>query len=73
MVQNFDNGSRYEGCMLYDKRNGKGSFYFADGGVYTGNWINNKMEGYGILYLKSGKPAYKGNWYRNIMYIFKEK
>jgi len=32
------------------KREGYGKLLFNDGGYYEGNWKNNKMNGFGILY-----------------------
>lgn len=43
-------------------RHGEGKFYYQDGGLYSGNWKYNKMDGYGSLYYQSGKLAYEGNW-----------
>lgn len=31
-------------------------------GLYDGNWKNNKMNGFGILYYGNGNKAYEGNW-----------
>lgn len=43
-------------------RNGRGKFYYQDGGYYEGSWKNNKMDGYGKLYYEGGKLAYEGYW-----------
>lgn len=43
-------------------REGHGKFYYADGGVYEGEWLQNRMNGNGTLYYMSGKVAYEGNW-----------
>lgn len=50
-------------------RHGKGKFFYQDGGMYDGDWVKNKMEGYGKLYYQSGtidfilgKIAYDGYW-----------
>lgn len=43
-------------------RHGQGKFYYQDGGMYDGNWKNNKMDGYGSLYYQSGELAYQGMW-----------
>jgi hypothetical protein len=32
-----------------DKKNGKGTFYYADGRKYTGDMVNDKMEGQGVF------------------------
>jgi antitoxin component YwqK of YwqJK toxin-antitoxin module len=43
-------------------RHGQGKFYYQDGGMYDGEWRDNKMSGYGKLFYKSGKIAYEGGW-----------
>lgn len=43
-------------------RHGKGKFFYQDGGSYDGDWSENKMEGYGVLYYQSNVKAYEGNW-----------
>lgn len=43
-------------------RHGKGKFYYQDGGMYDGNWTENKMDGFGSLYYQSGELAYQGMW-----------
>ena len=44
------------------KRHGKGKFYYQDGGRYDGNWVENKMNGFGVLYYQSDRVAYEGEW-----------
>ena len=36
IVENFEQGSRYEGTKLNGMRHGKGKFYYQDGGLYDG-------------------------------------
>jgi hypothetical protein len=43
-------------------REGKGKFYYQDGGSYDGEWKKNKMNGQGTLYYQSNKKAYEGEW-----------
>lgn len=43
-------------------RHGHGKFFYQDGGMYDGEWSQNKMNGYGKLYYQSGKLAYEGYW-----------
>lgn len=43
-------------------KNGAGRFYYQDGGMYDGNWVEGKMHGIGRLYYQSGKLAYEGEW-----------
>ena len=47
-------------------RNGRGRFYYQDGGYYEGQWKNNKMDGFGKLYYEGGKLAYEGQWFVGI-------
>ena len=48
--------------MKNGQKNGRGKFYFFDGGVYDGVWKNDQMHGWGKLYYQQGKLAYEGNW-----------
>jgi hypothetical protein len=43
-------------------RHGAGRFYYQDGGMYDGEWLENKMCGKGKLYYQSGTLAYDGYW-----------
>jgi hypothetical protein len=43
-------------------RNGYGKFYYNGGSLYDGEWIDNKMNGYGILFYPDGSIAYQGEW-----------
>jgi hypothetical protein len=43
-------------------RHGRGKFYYQDGGLYDGEWKENKMSGHGKLYYQSGRIAYDGEW-----------
>lgn len=43
-------------------RSGRGKFYYLDGGVYDGEWKENRMHGRGVLYYANGEPAYDGEW-----------
>jgi len=59
--EKFEEG-QYEGYKLGGCRHGFGSFYYEEGGKYCGEWVQNKMEGKGVLYYSSGKIAYEGEW-----------
>ncbi len=43
-----------KGEMNGDMFNGQGTKYFANGHQYTGDWINDEMEGQGIYSWPSG-------------------
>ena len=48
--------------MHRGKRNGKGRFYYKEGSYYDGDWLNNKMHGFGTLFYPNGSVAYEGEW-----------
>jgi hypothetical protein len=54
----FDDGSEYEGnwILLNNKkiRNGEGTLIQPYRESYTGNWVNDQMEGYGVYNYTSG-------------------
>lgn len=62
MIENYEDGTRYEGFMKDHVRNGYGKFYYKSGSVYDGEWKDNLMNGYGTLYYPEGKIAYQGHW-----------
>lgn len=43
VVETFKLGSKYEGYKLNGMRHGHGKFYYQDGGMYDGDWYENKM------------------------------
>ena len=57
VIENYQNGAKYEGEKLKGMRHGKGRFFYSDGGVYDGEWKENRMYGKGILYYGCGKIA----------------
>jgi hypothetical protein len=40
-------------------KHGKGTYYYADGSVYEGDWANNQIHGIGTYTWKDGK-VYSG-------------
>lgn len=52
---------RYEGEFLNDMFHGQGTFYFANGDVYVGQWVENKRSGRGIMYFEDG-DRYEGEF-----------
>ena len=46
-------------------RHGRGRFYYADGGMYDGDWKNGSMHGVGTLYYANGQVAYEGEWFED--------
>jgi hypothetical protein len=65
VYENSADGSRYEGQILAGKRHGNGKYTFKNKGFYDGEWFENRMEGYGLLYFPSGRLAYEGEWKMN--------
>lgn len=62
VTETYIDGSVYEGEKRGDLRHGKGRFNYADGGMYSGDWVLGSIEGYGVLYYAGGKKAYEGMW-----------
>lgn len=60
-VQQWLDGSRYEGYWLNDKVNIKGKLFHSDGDTYDGEWLNDKANGHG-LYVHAGGEYYEGDW-----------
>ena len=58
--ESYENG-KYIGEMVNGKREGKGTYFFADGDVYEGEWKDGKKEGKGTYYFKDG-DIYEGYW-----------
>lgn len=61
MSESYTKG-RYEGQKKGKARHGYGTFHYKEGGKYTGEWVDNKMSGKGILYYIDDKVAYDGQW-----------
>jgi len=53
--------NRYVGMMVDGMREGSGTFYFADGSKYEGEWKANRKHGFGIYYYSNG-ALYKGRF-----------
>ena len=57
----FSDGSHYEGEVRDGKRNGQGTFIWANGSHYEGEWRNDRPHGQGILTMGDGR-RYEGQW-----------
>nr|XP_013806363.1 PREDICTED: radial spoke head 10 homolog B2-like [Apteryx mantelli mantelli] len=57
----------YAGCWCKGKRHGKGTIYYnrEQTSWYSGDWVNNNKEGWGIRCYKSGN-IYEGQWEKNV-------
>ncbi len=54
-------GDKYEGEFSDDEITGTGTYTYANGDVYTGALLNNKMHGYGVIVFSSG-DKYEGGF-----------
>ncbi len=50
--------NRYEGNFEQGLRNGLGTFYYANGSTYEGNWVNNKKQGYAVYTDENGEVSH---------------
>ena len=50
----------YEGNWEDDKCSGFGEAVFADGWTYSGGWLGNSFDGFGVL--RAGGAVYSGGW-----------
>lgn len=57
----WTDGKKYVGEFKNGLRNGKGTFYFANGCTYTGEYVNDKPNGYGTETFTNG-DRYEGNY-----------
>ena len=55
----------YKGEYLHGLRNGKGTLCRWDGNRYTGQWVNDKMEGYGSFIWKAENQKYTGQFLKD--------
>ncbi|XP_055017146.1 radial spoke head 10 homolog B, partial [Boleophthalmus pectinirostris] len=51
--------NQYIGDFVCGQRHGQGTFYYADGAVYEGEWRNNKKHGTGKFTFKNGKVFHR--------------
>ncbi len=52
-AQKYINGY-YEGDIVKEERQGKGTYYWNSGNKYQGDWVNGDMHGYGVYYYANG-------------------
>jgi|TARA_B110000967_G_scaffold28440_1_gene26470 predicted aspartyl protease len=56
----------YLGCLDYEGNlNGYGIMTYSDGDIYEGNWIRNKLDGFGKMTFASNGGFYEGSWENN--------
>ena len=54
-------GSKYVGEFMNGKKNGQGTFTWADGAKYVGGWMDGKMHGQGTFTFTDGTIG-RGLW-----------
>ena len=52
---------------VFKKKIIQGKYTWTDGSVYTGDWFENKIAGYGIYEWLDGRK-YEGSWLNNCMH-----
>ena len=57
----------YEGEMQNHKRHGRGKLTFKNGNYYEGQWKDDLMDGYGVLFDKGRKKIYEGHFSKGLM------
>lgn len=58
--------NRYVGSFEDGKRNGLGTFFYADGSKYVGTWCNNEKHGKGVYTFSDGQ-IYQGRFDKDRM------
>ena len=58
-IKNYIDGSRYEGQVTKDRRNGKGIYHYSNGDKYIGDWEDDKFHGIGVYIFANGE-RYEG-------------
>lgn len=48
------------------KRNGRGTFWWADGSWYEGQFRDGVQSGYGVLHRDGGHVEYEGSWHNGM-------
>lgn len=59
-----NNGESYDGYWIENKKEGKGTFTYANGEKYVGEWKKDLQDGYGIYTWPNG-DKYDGGWLNN--------
>jgi len=58
----FSKGGFYHGYMWKNSRHGEGTLKYANGDVYSGNWVAGKKHGMGTYVFNTTKYKFIGNW-----------
>ena len=63
--EEYMDGTSYTGEKFLGLRKGKGTYYYHDGYRYEGTWDEDKMSGFGILWVNDDIKWYEGEWKDN--------
>lgn len=63
-IEKYCDGSVYQGEFSNNLREGHGTVYFPEGGLYSGSWVCGNMQGNGTLFLENREKAYEGEWFQ---------
>jgi len=66
--ETYEDGTRYEGEKFLGKRHGAGTYYYKEGYKYVGNWEQDVMSGFGVLWLNENEKWYEGEWANNVFH-----
>ena len=61
----YPDKTKYQGYVKNGKRHGKGKFTWNSGAYYDGDFVEDVMEGNGLLVFQD-KSTYKGLWKNNL-------
>lgn len=54
----FNSGDVYEGQLNQNSKEGKGTWYYANGSYYSGDWIKDQKNGYGLFESSQSEEKY---------------
>jgi hypothetical protein len=66
--ETYEDGTRYEGEKFLGKRHGTGTYYYKEGYKFVGNWEQDIMNGFGVLWLNENEKWYEGEWANNVFH-----
>jgi hypothetical protein len=61
-IETWPHGARYEGEYHMDRRNGQGTYWYADGRSYSGEYKDDRPNGQGKQTDSDGSVLYDGEW-----------
>ena len=59
-IKSYQDGSRYEGELINEKRNGKGIYRYANNDCFVGDWKDDRFHGRGYYIFLNGE-RYEGD------------